>query len=183
MQTGLPDRVKLEFADATVVEIPLSLAKKLRTIYDQIEDVGAELPSPIPLVSREVFSYIERYSDIEDNIPPSFFFNNTQQRPDEIARFFSDIQASYLPPLDTETGLPKPRNTIVFEIILAANYLNYNLPKLESGKFQRNALLQEACREIALQIKGKAPDELKKHFAIKSTFTPEQAAEMRKEFA
>lgn len=163
---GIPDLITLALADDVQVKIPVAFAKKLRTIYEQIEDIGADQPSPVPLITERIFKLIQEYSDVEDAVPPSFFLDPSQQRPVEIAAFFERIQSQYVPPIDEKTKKPVPRNTIVFELIVAANYLNYNLPKLESGKFQRCALLQEASREIALQIAGKTPDELRANFLI-----------------
>ena len=56
----------------------------------------------------------------------------------------------------------------LFEIILAANYLNMS------------GLLDLACMTVANMMKGKT-EEIRKTFNIKNDFTPEEEEEVRKE--
>jgi hypothetical protein len=173
----IPDNITLEFGDGQTVRVPHTLVKKFRTVHDAIEEMGVDGNFPIPNVSRPIFDLIKSYSDMEDTLvyipPPDGTILSSRDRPAEVAAFFEKIQREYIPPINPETGKPWKQNRVVFDIINAANYLNYNLPKLESGRFQKNALLQEACREIAIQIMGKTPDQLKEAFDIVRTFTDE----------
>ena len=57
----------------------------------------------------------------------------------------------------------------LFEIILAANYLNMS------------GLLDLTCMTVANMMKGKTPEEIRKTFNIKNDFTPEEEEEVRKE--
>jgi len=57
----------------------------------------------------------------------------------------------------------------LFEIILAANYLN-----------MKN-LLDLTCMTVANMMKGKTPEEIRKTFNIKNDFTQEEEEEVRKE--
>ncbi|XP_030450244.2 SKP1-like protein 1 [Syzygium oleosum] len=57
----------------------------------------------------------------------------------------------------------------LFDYILAANFLE--IP----------TLLNLACQSVADMVKGKTPDEIHKIFNIKSTFTPEEEEELRRE--
>lgn len=57
----------------------------------------------------------------------------------------------------------------LFEVILAANYLDMNL------------LLNSACGTVASMIRGRTPDEIRATFAIKNDFTPEEEEAVRKE--
>ncbi|OBA20103.1 E3 ubiquitin ligase SCF complex, Skp subunit [Metschnikowia bicuspidata var. bicuspidata NRRL YB-4993] len=58
---------------------------------------------------------------------------------------------------------------MLYEIILAANYLNIR-PLLDAG-----------CKIIAEMIKHKSPEELRKTFNIVNDFSPEEEAAIRKE--
>jgi len=57
----------------------------------------------------------------------------------------------------------------IFEIILAANYLDIK------------PLLDLSCAKIASLIKGKTPEEIRKTFNIQNDFTPEEENQIREE--
>lgn len=58
---------------------------------------------------------------------------------------------------------------MLYEIILAANYLNIK-PLLNAG-----------CKIVAEMIRGKSPEEIRKTFNIVNDFTPEEEAAIRRE--
>lgn len=58
---------------------------------------------------------------------------------------------------------------MLFEIILAANYLDIK-PLLEVG-----------CKSVANMIKGKSPEEIRKQFNIENDFSPEEEEQIRRE--
>ena len=57
----------------------------------------------------------------------------------------------------------------LFDLILAANYLDIK------------GLLDVTCMSVANMIKGKSPEDIRKHFNIKNDFTPEEEEQVRKE--
>ena len=58
---------------------------------------------------------------------------------------------------------------LVFELILAANYLDIK------------GLLNLGCKIVAKMIRGKSPEEIRKHFNLKNDFTPEEEEKIKKE--
>jgi len=62
-------------------------------------------------------------------------------------------------------------HTTLFQLILAANFLNCQ------------ALLDLTCKDVANQIRNKTPEQIRIHFKIKNDFTPEEEEEVRKENA
>ncbi|XP_010501534.2 PREDICTED: SKP1-like protein 4 [Camelina sativa] len=68
-----------------------------------------------------------------------------------------------------DTEFVKVDQPTLFDLILAANYLNIS------------GLLDLTCQAVADQMKGKTPDEMRAHFNIKNDYTPEEEEEVRNE--
>ena len=68
-----------------------------------------------------------------------------------------------------DTEFCKVDQGTLFELILAANYLNMK------------PLLDLTCLTVANMIKGKTPDEIRATFNIENDFTPEEEEECRRE--
>jgi S-phase kinase-associated protein 1 len=58
---------------------------------------------------------------------------------------------------------------MLFELISAANYMNIK------------PLLDLTCATVAGMIKGKTPEEIRRHFSIVNDFTPAEEAQVREE--
>jgi S-phase kinase-associated protein 1 len=59
--------------------------------------------------------------------------------------------------------------SIIFELILAANYLDIQ------------PLLDLCCAKVASLIKGKTPEQIRRTFNIENDFTPEEEAQLLEE--
>ena len=70
---------------------------------------------------------------------------------------------------DHDAEFVKVDQSTLFELILAANYLNIK------------PLLDLTCLTVANMIKGKTPEEIRKTFNIPNDFTPEEEEEVRRE--
>ena len=57
----------------------------------------------------------------------------------------------------------------LFEMIMAANFLDIK------------KMLDLTCKAVAEMIKGKTPEEIRKHFNITNDFTPEEEEQVRRE--
>ena len=68
-----------------------------------------------------------------------------------------------------DAAFVKVDQSTLFELILAANYLNIK------------PLLDLCCLTVANMIKGKTPEEIRKTFNIVNDFTPEEEEEVRLE--
>ena len=67
------------------------------------------------------------------------------------------------------TELMHMDQTLLFDIILASNYLNIKV------------LLDLSCKTVANMIKGRTPEEIRQIFGICNDFTPEEEEDIRRE--
>jgi S-phase kinase-associated protein 1 len=84
--------------------------------------------------------------------------------PDNPASLHSEEEAK-----EYDAAFVKVDQSTLFELILAANYLNIK------------PLLDLCCLTVANMIKGKTPEEIRKTFNIVNDFTPEEEEEVRRE--
>jgi len=80
---------------------------------------------------------------------------NKEKRTDDISSWDADF-------LKVDQGT-------LFELILAANYLNIQ------------GLLDVTCKTVANMIKGKTPQDIRDTFAISNDFSPQEEEQVRKE--
>ncbi|KAK1751851.1 Skp1 family, dimerization domain-containing protein [Echria macrotheca] len=145
----------------TPVEVDRAVAEKSILIKNLIEDLGVEsvtgTPIPIPNVNdavlRKVMEWCEKHRG--DSQQSAEEENDSRKKTTEIDEWDQKFMQ-----LDQE---------MLFEIILAANYLDIK------------ALLDVGCKTVANMIKGKSPEEIRKTFNITNDFTPEEEEQIRRE--
>ncbi|KAF8334262.1 Skp1 family, dimerization domain-containing protein [Cantharellus anzutake] len=135
------------------------VAERSVLIKNMLEDVGEnDHPIPLPNVSASVLKKVLEYCEHHrgEPIPTADTDNDdTRKRTTDIGEWDQKFIA-----VDQE---------MLFEIILAANYLDIK-PLLDVG-----------CKTVANMIKGKTPEEIRKLFNIVNDFTPEEEAQIKKE--
>jgi len=153
--------VRLLSNDGATLTIDRAVAERSVLIKNLIEDLGDEAvvsePIPIPNVNepvlRKVVEWCEKHKS--DTIQSTEEENENRKKMTEIDEWDQKFMQ-----VDQE---------MLFEIILAANYLDIK------------ALLDVGCKTVANMIKGKSPEEIRKTFNITNDFTPEEEEQIRRE--
>ncbi|PSS25976.1 SKP1-like protein [Actinidia chinensis var. chinensis] len=140
--------ILLKSSDGETFEVEETVALESQTIKHIIEADCADTCIPLPNVTSKILAkvieYCKRHVD-------------TKADEDELKTF--------------DTEFVKVDQAMLFDLILAANYLNIK------------SLLDLTCQTVADMIKGKTPEEIRKTFNIKNDFTPEEEEEVRRENA
>lgn len=153
-------KIKLQSADGEIFDVErdvISASTTIKNMMDQIE-VGTEDDEPIPLqnvngsILKRVIQWAQYHRSDKNETNDD---DCREKRSDEIGAWDAEF-------LKVDQGT-------LFELLLAANYLGVD------------GLLDAACKTVANQIKGKGPEEIRKHFNIQNDFTPEEEQEVRLE--
>lgn len=119
---------------------------------DNDEPIEIPTPNVRSAVMKNILEWCEHYKDTE--------FPEDDQEDD--SKKSAPIEA-------WDKNFLNVDQEMLYEIILAANYLNIK-PLLNAG-----------CKVVAEMIRGKSPDEIRKTFNIVNDFTPEEEAAIRRE--
>ncbi|ELU45033.1 S-phase kinase-associated protein 1A-like protein [Rhizoctonia solani AG-1 IA] len=133
---------------------------------DVAEHVGeSDQPIPLPNVSSSVLKKVLEYCEHHraEPLPTAETDNNAD---DPRKRQVSEIG-------EWDQKFIQVDQEMLFEIILAANYLDIKALLCES--------IDVGCKTVANMIKGKTPEEIRKLFNIVNDFTPEEEAQIKKE--
>lgn len=147
-------KVKLNSSDNQIFEVDEEVAMESQTVKNMIEDTGAEDAIPLPNVSGKILAKVIEYC--------KYHVEANKKVDDKPAKSEDDIR-------QWDTEFVKVDQATLFDLILAANYLNIK------------GLLDLTCQTVAQMIKGKTPEEIRKTFNIKNDFTPEEEEEVRRE--
>ncbi|CAI9777908.1 unnamed protein product [Fraxinus pennsylvanica] len=144
-------KITLKSSDEEVFEVEEVVAMQSQTIKYMIEDDCAGNTIPVPNVTGNILSMVIVYCKKHAEAAAA-------EANDDVAE--NDLKA-----FDSE--FVKVDKDILFELIMAANYLNIK------------SLLDLTCRTVADMIKGKTPEEIRKIFNIINDFTPEEEEKIR----
>lgn len=145
--------IKLQAKDGEIFETDIEVAKCSGTIKTMLEDCGMDEDheAVVPLqnvnsfILRKILEWANYHKD--DPLPTEDMDENREKRTDDISAWDAEF-------LNVSQG-------ILFELILAANYLD------------TKGLLDVACKTVANMIKGKSPEEIRKTFGLPdNSFTP-----------
>eukprot|EP00898_Chlorokybus_atmophyticus_P003362 jgi/Chlat1/4026/Chrsp26S04083 len=146
-------KVKLKSSDDELFEVDEEVAFESQTVKNMIEDTGADAPVPLPNVTSKILVKVIEYCKY-----------HVESRPGEEKNAPTEEEIK-----NWDQEFVKVDQGTLFELILAANYLNIK------------SLLDLTCSTVAAMIKGKTPEEIRKTFNIKNDFTPEEEEEVRRE--
>lgn len=147
--------IKLVSMDDKEVQVAKNVAELSVTIKNMLQDIGdTETPIPLPNISGNILVKIVEYCQHYIDNPPAIE-EDKEKRSDNVSPW--------------EQTFCQVSNVVLFDLILAANYLDIK------------PLLDVTCKTVANMIKGKSPEEIRKTFDIKNDFTPEEEEQVRKE--
>ncbi|GAD97922.1 sulfur metabolite repression control protein C [Paecilomyces variotii No. 5] len=149
--------ITLTSSDGVDITIEREVAERSILIKNMLEDLGDSGEAiPIPNVNESVLKKVIEWCTHHKNDPPS------TGDEDDSRRKTTDID-------EWDQKFMQVDQEMLFEIILAANYLDIK------------ALLDVGCKTVANMIKGKSPEEIRKTFNIQNDFTPEEEDQIRRE--
>ncbi|ETN40270.1 E3 ubiquitin ligase complex SCF subunit sconC [Cyphellophora europaea CBS 101466] len=153
-------KLTLMSSDGENVDVERGVAERSVLIKNMVGDLGEDAitePIPIPNVNAAVLKKVIEWCTHHKDDPEKANEDESDSRKksteiDEWDQKFMQVDQEML-----------------FEIILAANYLDIK------------ALLDVGCKTVANMIKGKSPEEIRKTFNIQNDFTPEEEDQIRRE--
>jgi len=151
--------VRLITSDNQDMTVDRQVAERSILIKNLLEDLGGDNDEaiPIPNVNEPVMKKVLEWCEHHRNDPPASQDDDSDSR-----KKSTDID-------EWDQKFMQVDYEMLFEIILAANYLDIK------------ALLDVGCKTVANMIKGKSPDEIRKTFNIQNDFTPEEEEQIRRE--
>tara|TARA_R110002072_G_scaffold45565_7_gene127017 strand:- start:19683 stop:20168 length:486 start_codon:yes stop_codon:yes gene_type:complete len=150
------DQVILQSQDGQDFKVEVKVAKQSETVKNLIEDAGVKAPIPLPNVSGKILSKVVEWCKYHTEHPTVVSEEQKDEKPS------SEISA-------WDLEFTKVDQPTLFELILAANYLDIK------------GLLSLVCKTVANMIKGKTPEEIRKTFGIKESFSESEKNQVRLE--
>jgi len=152
------NQIELESSDKILISVDRAVAERSILIKNMLEDViNIDQAIPIPNVNESVLRKVIEWCEHHKADPPLPPDDDSDSR-----KKSSDIE-------EWDQKFMQVDQEMLFEIILAANYLDIK-PLLDVG-----------CKTVANMIKGKSPEEIRKTFNIQNDFTPDEEEQIRRE--
>jgi len=154
--------VNLQSKEGVIFKVKLSIAKMSKlvgtTIDDDDDDTDEEQTIPLPNVKSTVLSkvieYCTHYKTVEAMQPVKTPLPSSKIE-EVVQKWYADFV--------------KVDQVLLFELVTAANFMDIK------------PLLDLTCFAVAVLIKGKSADEIRKIFNISNDFTPEEEEQVRQE--
>ncbi|KAH9710828.1 SKP1-like protein 1B [Citrus sinensis] len=159
-----PKMIVLKSCDGESFEVEEAVALESTTIKHMIEDDCADNGIPLPNVTGKILAKVVEYCKKHVEVPTTQDSNTSGANSNGAATNGGEEDLK-----SWDTDFVKVDQATLFDLILAANYLNIK------------GLLDLTCQTVADMIKGKTPEEIRKTFNIKNDFTPEEEEEVRRE--
>jgi S-phase kinase-associated protein 1 len=153
-------QVNLISSEGESFNMPLehaSMSELVKTMYDEDGDAEEAQDIPLPNITTAILAKVVEFIRHHITDPLTGI-----QKPLKSPSLTDMVQEWYSAFIDIE-------QETVFEIMLAANFMDIK------------PLLDLTCAAIALKIKGKTPEEIRKTFNITEEWTAEDEAKMREE--
>jgi S-phase kinase-associated protein 1 len=161
LPTNEGPKITLESSDGSQHVITRLVADRsilIKNLLDDVPQQGDEYePIPIPNVNDTVLKKVLEWCEYHKNDPAV-----TEDDDSDSRKKSTDIG-------EWDQKFMSVDQELLFEIILAANYLDIK-PLLDVG-----------CKTVANMIKGKSPEEIRKTFNIQNDFTPEEEDQIKRE--
>jgi len=152
------ETVILQSSDHVQQRVSRQVAERSILIKNMLEDcLEIKDPIPIPNVNDAVLTKVLEWCEQHKNDPVPLTEEDTDTR-----KKSTDIE-------EWDQKFMQVDQEMLFEIILAANYLDIK-PLLDVG-----------CKTVANMIKGKSPEEIRKTFNIQNDFSAEEEDQIRRE--
>lgn len=153
-------QLTLNSSDNEEIVVDKDVAERSLLIKNMVNDLGEDAmtePIPIPNVNAAVLKKVIEWCTHHRADPPAPADDDSDSR-----KKTTDIE-------EWDQKFMQVDQEMLFEIILAANYLDIK------------QLLDVGCKTVANMIKGKSPEEIRKTFNIQNDFTPEEEDQIRRE--
>lgn len=144
-------------------EVPIAVAKMSKMVETALVEECDEDCQEIPLynvrseVLQKVIEYCTHYKMVEEMNPIVTPFKSPKIE-DSVQQWYAD----FISPLTLD-------RILLFELVTAANFMDIS------------PLLDLTCFAVAVSIKGKSEEEIRKIFNISNDFTEEENAQVRNE--